>query len=82
MATKLSEKAVAASPQRHPDAPTYVARARQEKNSRYFTNIGSGWKKQDKNGRDLVSVKLTSIPLNWDGSFVLVEPFSEDGEVE
>jgi len=79
MAAKISERAA---PVRNPDAPDFVIRARQEKNSRYFTTIGSAWSKKDKNGNDLISVRLTSIPLQWDGSCILVRPFSEDQEPE
>jgi len=80
MAAKISERAA---PVRNPDAPDFVIRARQEKNSRYFTTIGSAWSKKDKNGNDLISIKLHSMPVGgWDGSAILVRPFSEDQEPE
>ena len=55
-----------------------LAFAQQEKNSRYFSTIGSAWSKKDKNGNDLISLRLTSMPLNWDGSCILVRPFAQD----
>jgi uncharacterized protein (DUF736 family) len=73
---KTSEKAVAAV--RPDNGPDFFVRARQEKNSRYFTTIGSAWSKKDRNENDLISIKLNSIPLGWDGSCILVRPFAQD----
>ncbi len=75
---KTSEKAMATV---RPDGgPDFFVRARQEKNSRYFTTIGSAWSKKDRNGQDMISLKLNSIPLDWDGSCLLVRPFAPDAE--
>lgn len=71
---KTSEKAVAQ------NGPDYVVRARQEKNSRYFATIGSAWVRKDRNDNELISIKLSSIPLAWDGACILVRPFAQDEE--
>ena len=61
------------------DKPIYTVRARQEPDSEYMTTVGSAWK--FKKGEGLV-VKIHSMPVNWDGSFILVTPFEKDEEQE
>jgi len=51
------------------DKPVFNVRVRQEPDSEYMTTIGAAWK--FKKGEGYV-VKLHSIPVNWDGSIVLV----------
>ena len=58
--------------------PDFVCRARQEPNSEYFTTIGVAWSfKNDKPG---FSVKLSSIPTNWDGTFIMLPPLEPDAK--
>ena len=42
--------------------------------NKFFVNIGAAWKW--KNGEGYV-LKLHSMPLNWDGSAILVPPKDE-----
>jgi hypothetical protein len=73
----ISDRATARRPQR--DArpkPQYIARA---KVGTGWTSIGAAW--DLRSGEEGFSVKLTTIPLNWDGRFVLLPPL-ENGEVQ
>ncbi len=58
------------------DKPEFNVRVRQEPDSEYMSTIGAAW--PFKEGKGYV-VKLHSVPINWDGSFVLV-PRKEDSE--
>jgi hypothetical protein len=51
--------------------PVFNARAKQEPDSEYMQTIGAAW--TFKEGEGYV-VRLTSIPTQWDGSFILVPP--------
>jgi hypothetical protein len=53
--------------------PEYVARA---KVGNGWTNIGAAWKLRS--GEEGYSLKLTTIPLNWDGRFVLLPPLNNE----
>ena len=53
------------------DKPVFNARARQDPESEHMTTIGAAWK--FKQGEGYV-VKLQSLPVNWDGSLILVPP--------
>ena len=53
------------------DKPVFNARARQDPDSEHMTTIGAAWK--FKQGEGYV-VKLQSLPVNWDGSLILVPP--------
>jgi len=57
------------------DKPQFIARSRQEPDSEYLTTVGSAWK--FKKGEGYV-VKIHSMPVNWDGSFILVPPFEKE----
>lgn len=54
--------------------PAFVARA---KVGNGWVNIGAAWPLRS--GEEGFSLKLTTIPLNWDGRFVLLRPL-ENGE--
>jgi hypothetical protein len=49
--------------------PAYVAKA---KVGNGWVNIGAAW--PVRSGEDGFSVKLNTIPLNWDGRFILLTP--------
>jgi hypothetical protein len=53
--------------------PVYIARARQNPDSDFFTTIGAAWNFKQNAG---LVVKLNFLPL--DGQFVLVEPKEEE----
>jgi hypothetical protein len=70
----ISERAVARRPARDSrPKPQYVARA---KAGNGWTNIGACWPLRS--GDDGFSLKLTTIPLNWDGRFVLLPPLNNE----
>ncbi len=64
-------------PQKESKRPDFIARARQSKESEYFSTIGAAWKTEIA-GNEGVSVKLNLTPLDWDGSFLLMVPKQED----
>jgi hypothetical protein len=77
MRMSISERATTRRPQRDSrPKPKYIARA---KVGTGWTSIGAAW--DLRSGEDGFSLKLTTIPLNWDGRFVLLPPL-ENGEVK
>jgi hypothetical protein len=74
MRMSISERATPRRPQRaERPKPIYIARA---KVGNGWVSIGAAWKL--KSGEDGFSLKLTTIPLNWDGRFVLLPPLEND----
>lgn len=70
----ISQRATAAMRQaRERPKPSYVARA---KVGNGWTNIGAAWPLRS--GDEGFSLKLTTIPLNWDGRFVLLPPLTNE----
>jgi hypothetical protein len=67
-ATATAPRARQARPQ-----PKYIARA---KVGNGWTNIGAAWALRS--GEEGLSLKLTTIPLNWDGRFVLLPPLTNE----
>jgi len=57
------------------DKPAFNVRARQEPDSEYMTTIGAAWPFKDGTG---YVVRLQSLPVKWDGTFVLVPPKESD----
>ena len=57
------------------EKPVYVVRARQEPDSDYLTTVGSAWKFKKGDGYVL---RIHSMPVKWDGSFILVSPIGEN----
>lgn len=49
--------------------PRYIARA---KVGNGWVSIGAAW--NVRSGEDALSLQLTTVPLNWDGRFVLLPP--------
>lgn len=56
--------------------PDFIIRCRQSPESDFYLTIGAAWKVQV-NGEDAYSVKLTSIPTQWDGSALMLPPKAE-----
>jgi len=54
--------------------PVFNVRAKQEPDSEHMTTIGAAW--EFKQGDGYV-VKIKNLPVNWDGSFILVPPKDE-----
>ena len=72
----ISERATAQRPQRaERPKPAYIVRA---KVGNGWTSIGAMWKLRS--GEDGYSLKLTSLPLGWDGRCVALLPL-ENGEM-
>ena len=72
----ITERATPRRPQRtERPKPKYVARA---KVGTGWVSIGACWPL--KSGEDGFSLKLTTLPLGWDGRFVLLPPL-DSGEV-
>ena len=59
------------------DKPQFIIRAKQEPGSEYMTTVGSAWKFRKGEG---YVVKIHSMPVNWDGSFIMVPPFEKEEE--
>lgn len=60
--------------------PDFVVRARTEPGvDASFKTIGACWK-IEVNGEEGLSVKLHSLPINWDGSCMVVVPKEEKKE--
>lgn len=53
--------------------PSYIARA---KVGSGWVNLGAAWPLRS--GEDGLSLQLTTIPLNWDGRFVLLPPLGDE----
>ena len=54
--------------------PIFNVRARQEPEREHMTTVGSAWK--FKSGEGYV-LRIHSMPINWDGSFILVPTENE-----
>lgn len=57
--------------------PDLVARARQAPGSEFYQTIGAAWRRSNDKGQEFISVKINTQPVNWDGSFLLMEPLEE-----
>ena len=71
MSTTTSERAAARRPAR--PLPQYIARAKVQNG---WVSIGAAWPLRS--GEEGYSLKLTTIPLNWDGRFVLLPPLPNE----
>ena len=58
--------------------PHLIARARQSPDSEFMVTIGAAWAWKEGTG---FVVKLSMLPTNWDGSFILAEPKEDDPSV-
>jgi hypothetical protein len=57
--------------------PRYIARA---KVNNGWVTIGAAW--DVRSGDDALSLQLTTVPLNWDGRFILLPPLEDGREPE
>jgi hypothetical protein len=53
--------------------PDWTVRARTSPESDFFINCGAAWN-IEVNGKEAISLKLQSIPVQTDGSFLLLRP--------
>lgn len=70
---KVSKEEVKEESGRKPD---YNVRCRQAPGSDYFINAGAAWVVKV-NGKDALSVKLTALPVQFDGSLLLLQPLED-----
>lgn len=61
------------------DKPVFTVRAKQHPDSEYLTTIGSAWKFKKNEG---YVVRIHSMPVSWDGSFILVPALENNDEQE
>ncbi len=74
MRMSISERATAKRPQvRERPKPRYILRA---KVGNGWTTIGACWPLRS--GEDGFSIKVTSVPLQWDGRAVLLPPLDNE----
>jgi hypothetical protein len=66
--SSISQRAAEARTKTRPQ-PQYVARAKVDNG---WVNVGAAWPLRS--GEEGFSIKLTTVPLNWDGRFVLLPP--------
>jgi hypothetical protein len=64
-----------ASRQEKGSKPVFNARAKTSADSDFMITIGAAWEFRDGEG---YVVKLQTLPMNWDGSFILVPPREPD----
>ena len=55
--------------------PAFIAKVKQSTDSEYFHIIGAAWPFREGEG---YVVKLSLLPTNFDGTFILVVPKKED----
>lgn len=69
----IGERAVRQARQRDVRKPEFVARA---KVGNGWTNIGAAWTLRS--GEPGYSLRLTTLPLGWDGRFILLPPLANE----
>ena len=67
-----------AQPEPETRKPDFVVRARQAPDSEYWVTLGVAWSFKD--GKQGFSVKLQTVPTNWDGQFLLLPPLEAKDE--
>lgn len=56
-------------------ARAVVQKARNKDEKDFFQTIGAAWQRQNGDG---YTVTLQTVPVNWDGKFVLMPPKEDD----
>ncbi|MDF2233153.1 hypothetical protein P2H44_11380 [Albimonas sp. CAU 1670] len=59
------------------EKPAFRARAKTHPDQEFMTTIGAAWRFRDGDG---YVVRLESVPVNWDGSFLLVPPKDDEAD--
>lgn len=60
------------------EKPDFYVTAKVNGDKRNWTRIGSAWNTVSRNGVPYISVRLQSVPLNWDGAMALHEATNGD----
>jgi hypothetical protein len=63
----------------HKTGPAFAARAKQTPDGDSWITIGLAWPYQSERGGSGYSVRLHTIPTNWDGAFLLMPLSRQDG---
>src|SRR5439155_14974099 len=71
MCMNIAQRATAQ--RRERPKPKYIARA---KVNNGWVSVGAAW--EFRSGEQGLSIQLTTIPLNWDGRFVLLPPLENE----
>lgn len=64
-------------PEKESRKPDLIARCRQSPGSEYFQTVGVAWE-TEVGGERAYSVKLNVLPVQFDGSFLLLVPKDRD----
>ena len=72
---RTEQRPAARRQQKEKRMPAFVARARQADGKAWLT-VGAAWERKD--GEPGYSVKLNALPFNFDGTFVLLPPLSDE----
>lgn len=63
-----------AKPEPEARKPVLVARCKQSPESDFWVTIGAAWTADLGGGKTGYSVKLHTVPTNWNGDFLLMPP--------
>ncbi len=74
MEGSISERAAPKRRTREEKQPDYTVRAR---NGRGWSQVGVAWK-PDREGNTVLSIKLNSIPVGFDGVLKILPPLPDD----
>lgn len=73
MALKAIKKTEEVKEEKEKRKPDFVVRCKQSPDSDFWNTIGAAWS-ANINGVTGYSVRLHTVPVNWDGSFLLMPP--------
>lgn len=59
--------------------PDFIVTGRMNGDNKTWANVGAAWHTTTRDGKPYISVRVKSIPINWDGTLALHEP-SDVGE--
>lgn len=71
----MAQKHAKTSKQEKGSKPVFNARAKTDPQSDFMITIGAAWEFREGEG---YVVKLQTLPMNWDGTFILVPPREAD----
>jgi uncharacterized protein (DUF736 family) len=62
--------------------PDYAVRARDHRDKRFWHTVGSAWNATSRDGVVYISVRLNSIPINFDGTLALIESTKDRDQID
>lgn len=77
----ITERALAVRrPRFEPSKPDYIVRTQDPNNDRNWLTLGAAWKGETRDGQEVITVRLNTVPIgSWDGKLKLLVPLA-DGE--